>query len=191
MEKARKRSMARTRSFRTPKTITLVTMFFLMVIAVISLFLSTSVYKEHLVLSEGYFWMGGASFSLFMFLFLLHSKMEKSIEKIFVPLLLAGSLICSIVFAHTAFQLFQDKAAYEHKEFQSVVGVPSKITYDGSKNGSDYVSTITIQGTTIHFAHRFLLESHFLEAYKNKPLKLTYLPKSKYAVAIEVFIEEE
>ncbi|MDM5317137.1 hypothetical protein QUF49_14105 [Fictibacillus sp. b24] len=191
MEKARKRSMTRTRSFRTPKTITLITMLFLMIVAIVSLFLSNSIYHEHLVLSEGLYWLGGSIFSLFMSIFLVHYKMEKVIEKIFVPLLIAGTLICSIVFAHTAVQLFRDKTAYDHEKFQSVEGIPSNITYDGSKNGRDYVATITIQGTTLHFAQQSILRSSFIEKYKNKPLKLAYLPRSKYAVAIEVLSEQQ
>ncbi len=189
MEKARKRSMTRTRSFRTPKTVTLITMLFLMIIAVISLFFSTSVYKEHLVLSEGLFWLGGSIFSLFMSIFLFHFKIEKIIEKIFVPLLIAGVLICSMVFAHTALQLFRDKAAYDKNIFQNIEGFPSKITYDGSKNGKEYVATITIKGTTVHFAQHAILKSSFIDEYKNKPLKLAYLPRSKYAVVIEVLSE--
>jgi hypothetical protein len=45
--------------------------------------------------------------------------------------------------------------------------------------------TITIQNTKIKIAHLFILESEFNKRLVNKPLKLEYLPASKYMISLE------
>jgi hypothetical protein len=169
--------------------VTLIAIIVLVLVICISLLLSCFIFEEHMVLSEGFFLVAGSAYSLLFSLILLlfTSKMVKVIDKILVPLFMVVSLFFSIKFAFSAAQLFLDKQAYDIKNFKVVKGIPSKVTYDGSKSSPDYVDTITIQDTKVEVSHLFILEKDFNKKLKNKPLKIEYLPISKYVMSVEEY----
>ena len=185
MGRAKRRRITSSRSFRTPKTGALIAMIALLFLIVASIMLSFFMFNQHLVLSEGFFWLAASGFVLFFSIVLLHSSMEKFMDKIILPIAIIGSLAFSAVFARTAVQLFLDKSAYEAMEYRVVKGLPSHVYYDGSKNGPDYVSAITIQNTRVKVSHLYITEKEFLKTLHNKPLKLDYLPNSKFVIHLE------
>lgn len=191
MAKRKKQRITGSRNFHTPKLIPLIFMIFILFVSALSLFLSSTLFKEHLVLSEASLWLAMSLLSLFIALVTLHSRMDYVMEKILVPIVIIGSLVCSGTFALTTYQLFSDKRNYEDHEFKISEGVPSEISFDGSKYGADYLSSITIHGVEVKVAHLNITRTDYLQELKNKPLKLQYLPHSRFAVAVTLVIEEE
>ncbi|MEH7084936.1 hypothetical protein V7139_19655 [Neobacillus drentensis] len=161
----------------------------IIVFLVSSLFLFLSIiFKENLVMSEIFLLLAGAVFILPLSLIVAYRyKMVKVIDKIVIPLFVVGALFFSAKWVFSSAQLYLDKEAYDQRNFKVAKGIPSEITYDGSKNGPDYIDTITIDDTKIKVSHLFIVEKDFNKRLRNKPLKIKYLPISKYAISVEKY----
>ncbi|MEH7355130.1 hypothetical protein V7150_16350 [Neobacillus drentensis] len=161
----------------------------IIVILVSSLCLFLSfIFKKDMVLSEMFFLLAGTVFTFPFSLIVAYSfKMVKVIDKIVIPLFVVGSLFFSVKWAFSAAQLYLDKEAYDQKNFNVAKGIPSEVTYDGSKNGPDYIDTITIDDTKIKVSNLYILEKDFNKRLMNKPLMITYLPISKYAISVDQY----
>jgi hypothetical protein len=182
----KKQRIMGSRSFRTPKMIPLILMLFILLISAISLFLSNAVFNDHFVLSHCFFWLSMSLLFFFIAFVSFYARMDKWIEKILIPIVIIGSLAFSAAFALTTIQLFLDKPVFDSSHFEELEGLPSSISFDGSKNGSDYVSAITINGTKIKVSHLNITEKEFTKTLKSKHLKLKYLPNSKFAISLVV-----
>jgi hypothetical protein len=182
----KKQRITGSRSFRTPKMIPLILMLFILLISAISLFLSNAVFNDHFVLSQCFFWLSMSLLFFFIAFVSFYARMDKWIEKILIPIVIIGSLAFSAAFALTTIQLFLDKPVFDSSHFEELEGLPSSISFDGSKNGSDYVSAITINGTKIKVSHLNITEKEFTKTLKSKHLKLKYLPNSKFAISLVV-----
>jgi hypothetical protein len=186
MAKNKMQRITGSRSFRTPKMIPLILLIFILLISAISIFLSFTVFKNHFVLSQSFLWLSMSLLSFFIAFVSFYARMDKWIEKILVPIVIMGSFAFSAAFALTSIQLFWDKPVFDAGHFKEIKGLPSAISFDGSKNAPDYVSAITINGTKIKVSHLDITEKEFRETLKSKPLKLKYLPNSKFAVSLVV-----
>ncbi len=173
------------RSFRTPNTFPLILLLVILLLSALSLFLSSSVFQDHLVLSELFLYFAMSLISLFIGFVTCYSRLNNWIERILILIVILGSITFSIIFAHTAFQLFKDMSDYEARNFNLVEGIPSSLTYDGSKNGPDYVSSITINDKKINVAHLNITTKGYEDHFNNKTIRLKYLSHSKFAVTIE------
>lgn len=141
-----------------------------------------------MVMSEMFLLLAGAVFFFpFSLIVAYRYKMVKVLNKIVIPLFVIGSLLFSANWVFSATQLYLDKEAYDQRNFTVVKGIPSEITYDGSKNGPDYIDTITIDDTKIKVSHLFIVEKDFNKRLMNKPLMIKYLPISKYAISVEKY----
>ncbi|WP_409291236.1 hypothetical protein [Peribacillus sp. SCS-37] len=161
----------------------------IIVFLVSSLFLFLSfLFKGNLVMSEMFLLLAGAVFYLpFSLIIAYRYKMVKIIDKIVIPLIVAGALFFSAKWGFSAAQLYLDKEAYDQRNFKVAKGIPSEINYDGSKNGPDYIDTIKIDDTEIKISHLSIVEKDFNKRLRNKPLKIKYLPISKYAISVEKY----
>ncbi|MBD7963909.1 hypothetical protein [Fictibacillus norfolkensis] len=139
----KKKRITGSRSFRTPSIFPLILLLVILLFSALSLFLSSTVFQDHLVLTELFLFLAKSLLSLFIGFVASYSRLICWIERLLISVVITGSIAVAIIFAHTMFQLYEDISDYEARNFNLVEGIPSSLTY-GSKNGPDYVSSITI-----------------------------------------------
>ncbi|WP_144699894.1 hypothetical protein [Fictibacillus phosphorivorans] len=181
----KKKRITGSRSFRTPNTFPLILLLVILLLSAFSLFLSSSVFQDHLVLSELFLFLAMSLLSLFIGFVACYLRLNNWIERILILIVILGSIAFSIAFAQTTFQLYKDISDYEARNFNLVEGIPSSLTYDGSKNGPDYVSSITINDKKIIVAHLNITAKRYEDHLENESIRLKYLSHSKFAVTIE------
>ncbi|ANC77259.1 hypothetical protein ABE65_010775 [Fictibacillus phosphorivorans] len=181
----KKKRITGSRSFKTPSTIPLVLLFVILLFSALSLLLSSTVFQDHLVLSELFLFLSMSLLSLFIGFVASYSSINNWIERILISVVIVGSLAFSLTFAHTLFQLYEDIDLYEVRNFESVEGVPSSLTFDGYINGPDYVTSITIQHKKVIVSHLNITAKRYKEHFKNKSIRISYLTHSKFAVIID------
>ncbi|MBN3555600.1 hypothetical protein JYA63_15085 [Fictibacillus nanhaiensis] len=181
----KKNRITGSRSFKTPSAFPLVLLLVILLFSALSLFLSSTVFQDHLVLSELFLFLSMSLLSLFIAFVASYSILNNWIERILVSVVIVGSLAFSFTFAHTLFQLYEDIDLYEARNFESVEGIPSSFTYDGSKNGPDYVTSITIHHKKVKVSHLNITTKRYKEHFKDKSIQLNYLTHSKLAVDID------
>ncbi|MGA4719885.1 hypothetical protein [Fictibacillus nanhaiensis] len=185
MSLKKKKRITGSRSFKTPGTFPLILLVVILLFSAFSLFLSSTMFQDHLVLSELFLFLSMSLLSLLMGIVASYSRMNNILERILIPLVILGSIAASIVFTHTTFQLYEDIDDYEAGNFNVVEGIASSLTYDGSKNGDNYVSSITIHHKKVKVSHLNITAKHYKGYFKEKAIRLTYLTHSKFAVTIE------
>ncbi|MGM0803780.1 MAG: hypothetical protein ACQET8_03515 [Bacillota bacterium] len=185
MSNKKKKRITGSRSFKTPSTFPLILLLVILLFSAFSLFLSSTMFQAHLVLSELFMFLSMSLLSLLMGIVACYSRMKNILERILIPLVIFGSIAVSIAFAHTTFQLYEDIDDYEARNFNVVEGIPSSLTYDGSKNGTDYISSITIHHKKVKISHLNITAKHYKVYFKEKSIRLNYLTHSKFAVTIE------
>ncbi|MBH0168112.1 hypothetical protein [Fictibacillus sp. 18YEL24] len=185
MSNKKKKRITGSRSFKTPSTFPLILLLVILLFSAFSLlFLSSTAFQDHLVLSELFMFLSMSLLSLLMGIVACYSRMKNILERILIPLVIFGSSAVSIAFAHTTFQLYEDIDDYEARNFNVVEGIPSSLTYDSSKNGIDYISSITIHHKKVKVSHLNITAKHYKVYFKEKSIRLNYLTHSKFAVTI-------
>lgn len=185
MSYKKKKRITGSRSFNTPSTFPLILLLVILLTSAFSLFLSSTMFHDHLVLSELFLFLSMSLLSLLMGIIASYSRMNNLLERILIPPVIFGSIAVSIAFAHTMFQLYEDIDDYEARNFNVVEGIPSSLTYDGSKNGVEYVSSITIHHKKVKVSHLNITAIYYKEHFKEKSIEINYLTHSKFAVTIE------
>lgn len=180
----KKKRITGSRSFRTPSTFPLILLLVILLFSAISFFLSSTVFQDHLVLTELFLFLAMSLLSLFIGVVASYSRIHNWIERLLIPVVIIGTIAAAIAFAHTVFQLYEDIGDYEARKFNVVEGIPSSLTY-GSKNGPDYVSSIMIDNKKINVAHLNIKAKTYKDHFKGKSIRLKYLSHSKFAVSIE------
>lgn len=82
--------------------------------------------------------------------------------------------------------LFKDRKAYENNQFETKIGVPEKVEYDNPDSGPEWLFELVYKDKTLFVHHLQITRNDYESYYKNKPLKILYLPNSLYAVEIKV-----
>ncbi|WP_137789341.1 hypothetical protein [Bacillus sp. E(2018)] len=187
MSYRKKKRITGSRSFKTPSTCPLILLTVILLFSAFSLFLSSTMFQDHLVLSELFLYLSMSLLSLLIGIVASYSRMNNKFERILTLLVILVSITATMAFAYTTFQLYKDIDDYEARNFNIVEGIPSSLTYDGSKNSTDYVSSITIQCKKVKVSHMNITVKYFNDYFNRKSIRINYLPHSKLAVSIEIY----
>ncbi|MBB2482733.1 hypothetical protein H5P36_21440 [Bacillus sp. APMAM] len=82
--------------------------------------------------------------------------------------------------------IYNDKVAYENKQFEKIVGIPKEVEYDNPESGPNRVYEIMFEDVTVEAIHLWIRQDYFEKNMKGKRLEVLYLPNSHYAMNIRV-----
>jgi cation transport ATPase len=105
-------------------------------------------------------------------------------------LLFAGVFLSvSYHFIETAGLLYQDKEVYENKQFERLVAIPTGEEYDDPDYGPVYLMELEFKKLTIDVYNLDISRNYYKENLSGKPLEITYLPNSRFAISVEEYVE--
>lgn len=102
-------------------------------------------------------------------------------------LFFAGVMLSvSYDFFEAAQLLYQDKEAYENKQFETLVATPTGEEYDDPDYGPVYLMELEFKDITIDVYNQNISRNYYKENLSGKPLEIEYLPNSHFAVSVNV-----
>jgi len=147
--------------------------------------------EEHFILSE---MMGAYSAASMCLCFgLVFFGMMVGIRNWF------GKIVCLFVaavimsasyhFMETSILLYKDKAAFENKQFEKLVEVPTGVEYDDPDYGTEFVMELEFDDFTIDIYNLNISRNYYAANLSGKPLEIAYLPNSHFAVSVKEYLE--
>ncbi|WP_080843680.1 hypothetical protein [Cytobacillus gottheilii] len=92
-------------------------------------------------------------------------------------------------FIETSALLYKDKAAYENKQFETIVMIPTGAEFDDPEHGTEFLMELEFNELIIDVYSFDITKSYYQENLSGKQLKIDFLPHSRYAVSVKVYQE--
>ncbi|ETI69790.1 hypothetical protein [Neobacillus vireti] len=110
--------------------------------------------------------------------------------KIVCLLVAAVMMSASYHFLETSILLYKDKAAFENKQFEKLVAIPTGVEYDDPDYGTEYVMELEFDDLTIDIYNLNISRNYYAANFSGKPLEIAYLPNSHFAVSVKEYLGE-
>lgn len=107
--------------------------------------------------------------------------------KIICLLVTALMMITSYSFIETSFLLYKNKAALENRQFKTVVAIPAGVEFDNADYETENLMELEFNNLNIDVFSLNISRDYYQENLSGKPLKISYLPNSRYAVSIKEY----
>lgn len=93
-------------------------------------------------------------------------------------------------FAETSILLFKDKTAFELKQFEKLIAVPTHAEFDDADVGPEYVMELQFNDLTIDVYNQDITRAYYIENLAGKTVEVHYLPNSRFAVSVKKHLED-
>ncbi|MEW9108509.1 MAG: hypothetical protein AB2374_04110 [Cytobacillus gottheilii] len=110
-----------------------------------------------------------------------------------------GRIICLLVagftglgaysFMETSALLYKDKAAYENKQFETLVMIPTGTEFDDPDYGREYLMELEFNELILDVYSLDIARTYYHENLSGRQLEIDYLPNSRYAVSVKAYQE--
>ncbi|KAB2330333.1 hypothetical protein [Bacillus mesophilum] len=110
-----------------------------------------------------------------------------------------GRIICLFIagftasgaysFVETSDLLYKDKSAYENKQFETLVMIPTGTEFDDPDYGREYLMELEFNELTLDVYSLDITRSYYHENLSGRQLEIDYLPNSRYAVIVKAYQE--
>lgn len=110
--------------------------------------------------------------------------------KIICLLITALMMITSYSFIETSILLYKDKTAFDNREFETVIAVPTGAEFDDADYGTEFLMELEIHHLTLDVYSLNISRDYYQENLSGKSLEISYLPNSRYAVSLKEYSME-
>ena len=110
--------------------------------------------------------------------------------KIICLLITALMMITSFAFIETSISVYKDKTAYENRQFETVVAVPTGAEFDDPDYGTEFLMELEVNNLTLDVYSLNISRDYYQENLSGKTLEISYLPNSHYAISMEEYLIE-